>query len=152
MNRGVFISFEGSEGCGKSTQIARLESRLTGQGMKVIRTREPGGTILGERIRDLLQHTPEVGNMTPESELFLFAASRAQLVHNVIRPALAAGKWVIADRHDLSSRAYQGGGRQLGDSKLQPLKQLVLGDFAPDLTLLLDLDPEIGLERARARG
>ena len=149
--QGKFIVVEGLEGAGKSSAIASLVSHLQAKSIPTLTVREPGGTPLAEALRDLVKKQWQE-EVTAETELLLMYASRAQLVHNVIRPALAAGKWVIADRHDLSSRAYQGGGRQLGDAKLQALKQLVLGDFSPDLTLLLDLDPEIGLERARARG
>ncbi|WP_258240305.1 dTMP kinase [Pseudidiomarina homiensis] len=149
--QGKFIVVEGLEGAGKSSAIASLVSHLQAKSIATLTVREPGGTPLAEALRDLVKKQWQE-EVTAETELLLMYASRAQLVHNVIRPALAAGKWVIADRHDLSSRAYQGGGRQLGDAKLQTLKKLVLGDFVPDLTLLLDLDPEIGLERARARG
>lgn len=149
--QGKFIVVEGLEGAGKSSAIASLVSHLQAKSIATLTVREPGGTPMAEALRDLVKKQWQE-EITAETELLLMYASRAQLVHNVIRPALAEGKWVIADRHDLSSRAYQGGGRQLGDAKLQTLKQLVLGDFAPDLTLLLDLNPEIGLERARARG
>lgn len=149
--QGKFIVVEGLEGAGKSSAIASLVSHLQAKSIATLTVREPGGTPMAEALRDLVKKQWQE-EVTAETELLMMYASRAQLVHNVIRPALAAGKWVIADRHDLSSRAYQGGGRQLGDAKLQTLKQLVLGDFGPDLTLLLDLDPEIGLERARARG
>lgn len=149
--QGKFIVVEGLEGAGKSSAIASLVSHLQAKSIATLTVREPGGTPMAEALRDLVKKQWQE-EVTAETELLMMYASRAQLVHNVIRPALAAGKWVIADRHDLSSRAYQGGGRQLGDAKLQSLKQLVLGDFGPDLTLLLDLDPEIGLERARARG
>ncbi|WP_258806901.1 dTMP kinase [Pseudidiomarina sp. CB1] len=149
--QGKFIVVEGLEGAGKSSAIASLVSHLQAKSIATLTVREPGGTPLAEALRDLVKKQWQE-EVTAETELLLMYASRAQLVHNVIRPALAEGKWVIADRHDLSSRAYQGGGRQLGDTKLQTLKKLVLGDFVPDLTLLLDLDPEIGLERARARG
>lgn len=149
--QGKFIVVEGLEGAGKSSAIASLVSHLQAKSIATLTVREPGGTPMAEALRDLVKKQWQE-EVTAETELLLMYASRAQLVHNVIRPALAQGKWVIADRHDLSSRAYQGGGRQLGDAKLQTLKQLVLGDFSPDLTLLLDLDPAIGLERARARG
>ncbi|NNE92245.1 MAG: dTMP kinase [Verrucomicrobiales bacterium] len=152
MNRGVFISFEGSEGCGKSTQIARLESRLAGEGHEVLRTREPGGTVLGEHVRKLLQHTPEVENMTPESELFLFAASRAQLVREKIRPALEAGTWVIADRFLDSTTVYQGIGRGLGVEEVNAMNSFAIGDTKPQLTILLDLDAETGHQRAVESG
>ncbi|MDN7123641.1 dTMP kinase [Pseudidiomarina terrestris] len=149
--QGKFIVVEGLEGAGKSSAIASLVSHLQAKSIATLTVREPGGTPLAEALRDLVKQNWQE-KVSAETELLLMYASRVQLVENVIKPALRAGKWVIADRHDLSSRAYQGGGRELGDAKLQTLKKLVLGDFAPDLTLLLDLDPEIGLERARARG
>ncbi|MBY6063131.1 dTMP kinase [Pseudidiomarina sediminum] len=149
--QGKFIVVEGLEGAGKSSAIASLVSHLQAKSIPTLTVREPGGTPMAEALRDIVKQSWHE-QVTAETELLLMYASRAQLVANVIRPALAAGKWVIADRHDLSSRAYQGGGRQLGDDKLQTLKQLVLGDFNPDLTLLLDIDPEIGLQRARERG
>lgn len=149
--QGKFIVVEGLEGAGKSSAIASLVSHLQAKSIPTLTVREPGGTPMAEALRGLVKQQWQE-EVTAETELLLMYASRVQVVHNVIRPTLAAGKWVIADRHDLSSRAYQGGGRQLGDAKLQTLKQLVLGDFVPDLTLLLDLDPAVGLERARARG
>ncbi|RUO60352.1 dTMP kinase [Pseudidiomarina insulisalsae] len=149
--QGKFIVVEGLEGAGKSSAIASLVSHLQAKSISTLTVREPGGTPLAEALRELVKRNWDE-RVTAETELLLMYASRVQLVENVIRPALAQGKWVIADRHDLSSRAYQGGGRELGDEKLQALKHLVLGDFAPDLTLLLDLDPALGLERARARG
>lgn len=149
--QGKFIVVEGLEGAGKSSAIASLVSHLQAKSIATLTVREPGGTPMAEALRDIVKQSWQE-QVTAETELLLMYASRAQLVTNVILPALAAGKWVIADRHDLSSRAYQGGGRQLGDAKLQTLKQLVLGDFNPDLTLLLDIDPGIGLQRARERG
>ncbi|WP_173919513.1 dTMP kinase [Pseudidiomarina piscicola] len=149
--QGKFIVVEGLEGAGKSSAMASLVSHLQAKSIATLTVREPGGTPLAEALRDLVKQNWEE-QLSAETELLLMYASRVQLVKNVIQPALAEGKWVIADRHDLSSRAYQGGGRELGDAKLQSLKQLVLGDFQPDLTLLLDLDPEVGLQRARERG
>src|SRR5690606_24408481 len=136
---------------GKSSAIASVVAHLHAKGIATQTVREPGGTPLAEAIRGLVKQDWDE-RLTAETELLLMYASRAQLVENVIKPALQKGMWVIADRHDLSSRAYQGGGRQLGDDKLTTLRQLVLGDFVPDLTLLLDVDPKQGLERARERG
>jgi len=151
MTTGKFIVIEGLEGAGKSTAIQTVLQRLQQHGATVCQTREPGGTPLAEQIR-LLVKSVQQEQVAPVTELLLMYAARAQLVNNVIKPALARGEWVLADRHDLSTRAYQGGGRQLADSVLQPLRQLVLGDLTPDLTLYLDIDPAIGLSRAKARG
>lgn len=152
MPLGKFIVIEGLEGAGKSSAIASVVAHLNAKGIVTQTVREPGGTPLaGKAIRELVKQDWEE-RLTAETELLLMYASRAQLVENVIKPALKQGKWVIADRHDLSSRAYQGGGRQLGDEKLTTLRQLVLGSFVPDLTLLLDIDPKQGLQRARERG
>ncbi len=148
---GKFIVVEGLEGAGKSSAIATITRHLQAKGISVVNVREPGGTPLAENLRELVKRDWDE-RLTAETELLLMYASRSQLVENVIRPALAKGSWVLADRHDLSSRAYQGGGRQLGDEKLQQLKRLVLGDFNPDLTLILDVSPKVGLERARQRG
>lgn len=151
MTAGKFIVIEGLEGAGKSTAIAHVCAVLSQHQLPVTTVREPGGTPLAEALRGLVkQHWHE--QIAEQTELLLMYASRVQLVTNVIKPALAAGQWVVGDRHDLSSRAYQGGGRELGDDLLQQLKQLVLGDFSPDLTLLLDIDPVIGLQRAQQRG
>lgn len=150
MKRGVFISFEGSEGCGKSTQIARLENRLRDVGIEVLRTREPGGTAAGEHIRELLQHLPEGEALTPEAELLLFAASRAQLVREVIRPALEKGRWVIADRFLDSTTIYQGIGRGLDAGAVAAINAFAVGDHVPDLTFLLDMDAAAGHARAVA--
>lgn len=151
MPSGKFIVIEGLEGAGKSSAMASVVNHLRAKGIATQTVREPGGTQLAEAIRELVKGDWEE-KLTAETELLLMYASRSQLVENVIKPALAKGIWVIADRHDLSSRAYQGGGRQLGDEKLTALRQLVLGDFSPDLTLLLDVDPQKGLARARERG
>lgn len=151
MPSGKFIVIEGLEGAGKSSAIASVVNHLHAKGIATQTVREPGGTPLAEAIRELVKQDWNE-QLTAETELLLMYASRSQLVENVIKPALAKGVWVIADRHDLSSRAYQGGGRQLGDEKLTTLRQLVLGNFLPDLTLLLDVDPQRGLTRARERG
>ncbi|MCP5541408.1 MAG: dTMP kinase [Akkermansiaceae bacterium] len=148
--RGQFISFEGSEGCGKSTQIARLERRLAESGRPPRRTREPGGTFIGEQVRHLLQHTEEAENMTAETELLLFAASRAQLVRETIAPALAAGTWVIADRFLDSTTVYQGAGRGLDREALAAINAFAVGEWMPDVTFLLDMDAAAAHERALA--
>lgn len=150
MRRGVFISFEGSEGCGKSTQIGLLEKRLRDLSREVLRTREPGGTFIGEIIRDLLQHTPEAANMCAETELLLFAASRAQLVREVIGPALDGGAWVIADRFLDSTTVYQGRGRGLDAKAVDAINRFAVGPFLPDITFLLDMDAAAGHARAVA--
>jgi dTMP kinase len=148
MQRGKFITFEGSEGCGKSTQIRSLVEHLQGRGLEVVFTREPGGTVVGEKIRHLLQHDPESANLTDESELLLFAASRAQLVREVILPALEAGKWVVADRFFDSTTIYQGVGRGLDLAAVRSINEFAIGAAMPDLTLLLDLDAATGHARA----
>lgn len=148
---GKFIVIEGLEGAGKSTAIASIVSHLQAKGIRAETVREPGGTPLAEALRELVKQEwqEKVSSMT---ELLLMYASRVQLVDNVIKPALQKNRWVIGDRHDLSSQAYQGGGRQLGAETLKSLKQLTLGDFEPDLTLYLDIDAQQGLQRARGRG
>ncbi|MFK5922848.1 MAG: dTMP kinase [Verrucomicrobiota bacterium] len=150
MNKAPFISFEGSEGCGKSTQIARLVEILEKQGREVLLTREPGGTVVGERIRDLLQYTPEAVGMSSEAELLLFAASRAQLVREVIEPTLQQGKWVIADRFMDSTTVYQGLGRGLDAQAVRSINEFAVGEVKPDLTFLLDMDAKQGHARAQA--
>jgi len=151
MNTGRFVVIEGLEGAGKTTAINTVYQWLSRQGQPVVQTREPGGTPLAEQIRTLVKSVQQE-QVSPVTELLLMYAARAQLLHNVIKPALQRGDWVLADRHDLSSRAYQGGGRQIPDDVLDPIRNVVLGDLRPDLTLYLDIDPAIGLERARARG
>jgi dTMP kinase len=148
---GYFISFEGGEGCGKSTQIRLLAAALEAQGHSVVLTREPGGTTLGEALRDLLQHNPAGRQMVPEAELLLFAASRAQLAREVIQPALDAGKIVLCDRYLDSTTVYQGVARALDPAEVATINQFAAGTVRPHCTLLLDLDPETGMERARAR-
>ena len=149
---GKFIVIEGLEGAGKSTAHQCVVDTLKELGIKdVFFTREPGGTPLAEKLRHLIKHETEEP-VTDKAELLMLYAARIQLVDNVIKPALAQGKWVVGDRHEMSSQAYQGGGRQLGEALLTNLKQTVLGDFEPDLTLYLDIDPAVGLARARGRG
>lgn len=148
---GKFIVIEGLEGAGKSTAIASIVSHLQAKGIRAETVREPGGTPMAESLRDLVKQQWQE-NVSAMTELLLMYASRVQLVDNVIKPALNKGRWVIGDRHDLSSQAYQGGGRELGSKTLQQLKQLTLGEFKPDLTLYLDVDAETGLQRAKGRG
>lgn len=147
-----FIVVEGLEGAGKSTAIAFVKQQLEQQNIQPVCTREPGGTPLAERLRELVKQVQQGEVVAPQTELLLMYAARMQLICNVIKPALAAGQWVLADRHDMSSRAYQGGGRQLDEQFIDQLRNAVLGDLRPDLTLYLDIDPAIGLERARQRG
>ncbi|MFV0449663.1 MAG: dTMP kinase [Vibrio sp.] len=148
-----FIVVEGLEGAGKSTAIQAIVETLHDVGVEQItRTREPGGTVLAEKMRELVKQEHEGEVLQDMTELLLMYAARVQLVENVIKPALAQGHWVVGDRHDMSSQAYQGGGRQISCQTMQSLKQTTLGDFKPDLTLYLDIDPKVGLERARGRG
>ena len=140
MKRGLFVTFEGSEGCGKSTQIRHLSAWLHKIAQPCLTTREPGGTAAGDRIRDLLQHAPEGHALVPEAELFLFAASRAQHVREVIRPALARGEVVISDRFHDSTTVYQGVARQLEPQMARTVNGFAIGDTLPDVTFLLDMD------------
>ena len=151
LESGFFLSFEGSEGCGKSTQIRLLHERLAAAGREVLLTREPGGTFIGERIRELLQYTPEAGDMCDESELLLFAASRAQLVRAELIPALEVGSVVIADRFLDSTTVYQGMARGLDRVAVDAINGFAVGACRPQLTLLLDLDSEEGRRRAAGR-
>ncbi len=148
---GLFITLEGPEGSGKSTQLPLLVSWLEGLGYPVLRTREPGGTRIGERIRDLL-HDPQHTEMNSRAEILLYSASRAQLVAEVVRPALAAGKIVVCDRYFDSTYAYQGYGRGLPLEDLRSITHFATGGLTPDLTLYLDLDPEVGLRRRLSGG
>ena len=149
---GLFITFEGGEGCGKSTQIAALKARLEAMGKTVVQTREPGGTALGESVRSLLQHDDAGQGMSPEAELLLFAASRAQHVRELIAPAIAQGQIVLSDRFLDSTTVYQGVARAIDSKKVETINQFAIGDTKPDLTILIDLPPEIGLARVHARG
>lgn len=151
MNLGKFIVVEGLEGAGKSTAIAQISEILRSRGVDFITTREPGGTPLAEKMRAIVKSETDEP-LTTEAELLLMYAARAQLIENVIKPALGTGTWVIGDRHDLSSLAYQGGGRQLPNSLLMPIRNAVLQGFEPDLTVLMDIDPKVGLARAAQRG
>ena len=151
MARGLFISFEGSEGCGKSTQIQRLAARLGGLGKNVLLTREPGGTEIGEHLRELLQHSPAGHAMCAETELLLFTASRAQLVREKIAPALAAGSIVLADRFLDSTTVYQGVARRLDPAQVRAINRFAVGDCLPDLTFILDLDPAAARARLTSR-
>jgi dTMP kinase len=148
---GLFITFEGSEGCGKSTQIRRIAEKLRAGGREVISLREPGGTPIGERIRNLLQYDDDASAMTSEAELLLFAASRAQLVREVIRPALERGAVVLCDRFFDSTTVYQGVARALPAAEVAAINVFAVGSTLPDLTLLLDLDAAEGRLRASLR-
>ena len=148
---GLFITFEGGEGCGKSTQIAALKARLEAMGKTVVQTREPGGTPLGESVRNLLQHDDAGQGMSPEAELLLFAASRAQHVRELVAPAIAEGQIVLCDRFLDSTTVYQGVARAIDSKRVDTINQFAIGDTKPDLTILIDLPPEIGLARVHAR-
>lgn len=144
--KGIFISFEGIEGSGKSTQVGLLASRLRELGKEIVVVREPGGTRIGEQIREIT-HKRENVDLTAVAESYLMAASRAQLVREIIKPALTAGKIVIADRFIDSSLAYQGFGRQLGKEMVWQLNKPALDDVFPDLTCFLDVTPDAGFTR-----
>lgn len=148
---GLFITFEGTEGSGKSTQIELLAERLSSTGHIVRTLREPGGTPIGEEIRHTLKHSKDNAAMTPEAELLLMNASRAQLVREVIRPALEAGKIVLCDRFYDSTIAYQGFGRQLDLKVVQAAIEIAVGETKPDLTLLLLVSQEVSELRQKAR-
>src|SRR3954447_23151098 len=151
MSRGVFITFEGSEGCGKSTQVSRLAARLEHAGVRTLVTREPGGTAIGEKIRHLLQFAPESFAMTPETELLLFEASRSQLVRETIAPALEQGIAVISDRFFDSTTVYQGVARKLSPEIVETLNAFAVGNARPDLTFILDVSVETARARMRRR-
>lgn len=148
---GLFITFEGTEGCGKSTQINALAARLQDQGQQVLQTREPGGTPLGEAVRNLLQHDEAGAGMSPEAELLLFTASRAQLTRERILPAIAKGEIVLCDRFMDSTTVYQGVARQIDTQAVATINRFAVGDARPDLTILIDLPPEVGMARVHAR-
>ncbi|MBT0586430.1 dTMP kinase [Alteromonas oceanisediminis] len=151
MNHGKFIVVEGLEGAGKSSVIALIMKILSEAKVHAIQTREPGGTPLAEALRECVKQSWQE-QVTTETELMLMYASRSQLLANVIFPAINKGWWVVGDRHDLSSQAYQGGGRGVEAELLSTLRDITLKSFRPDLTVYLDVDPATGLERARGRG
>ncbi len=148
--RGLFISFEGTEGSGKSTQMGLLVERLRGQGLPAVENQEPGATLIGKQIRRILLD-PDNIEMAPMTELLLMFASRAQAAAQIIRPALERGDIVVSDRFTDSTLAYQGFARGLGFNTVKKAHQLALGNLMPDLTIAIEVDPEIGLERARRR-
>ena len=152
MSKGVFITLEGTEGSGKSTQLKTIEQYLQQHNRRYIKVREPGGTPIAEEIRNLLKTPRKDDAMCDTTELLLMYAARAQLVNTVIKPAIEQGVDVICDRHDLSTVAYQGGGRGMDLSEIKAISKVVLGDFKPNLTILLDIDHIKGMQRAKARG
>jgi dTMP kinase len=151
VSKGLFISFEGTEGCGKSTQVKLLANQLTALGHRVRTLREPGGTPIGEEIRHTLKHSQHNHAMTAEAELLLMSASRAQLVREIIRPALAAGEVVVCDRFYDSTTAYQGYGRELDLEKVKAVIDFAVGETRPKLTLFLHVPLEVSAERLRSR-
>ena len=150
MNRGKFITIDGVEGAGKSTQIDLVCEHLIEKGIKVVRTREPGGTEVGEKIRSVLLDV-ENQEMHSDTELLLMFSSRNELIQNKIIPALEEGCWVVSDRFTDASFAYQGGGRMLNLDRISKLADWVLGGFKPDLTFLLDVTVEVGMQRIETR-
>ena len=151
MTKGLFITLEGPDGSGKTTQARLLAEWLTAQGYPLLTTREPGGTRIGEAIRAVVHDCAHV-EMSPQAEILLYSASRAQLVAEVIRPALAAGKIVLCDRYFDSTFAYQGYGRSLPLDALRAITNFAVQDLIPDLTLYLDVSPEVGLQRRERSG
>jgi dTMP kinase len=150
-HRGILISFEGSEGSGKSTQIAHLAEHLQRVGREVISTREPGGTEIGEQVRNIIVHNSRGDEMCAETELLLFAAARAQLVREVIAPSLLKGIVVLCDRYIDSSTVYQGVARNLSRDPVQQINQFAIGNVLPDLTVVLDVPTAVSLARIRQR-
>ncbi|TEW54358.1 dTMP kinase [Psychromonas sp. RZ22] len=152
---GKFIVIEGLEGAGKSTAIEYIKSWLLAQGVteqQIALTREPGGTVLAEKMREIVKMDIDGEQLADKAELLIMYAARVQLVEHKIKPALAKNKVVIGDRHNWSSLAYQGGGRGIDLELINEIKQVALGDFKADFTLFLDIEPELGLARARGRG
>lgn len=149
--KGMLISFEGSEGSGKTTQVSRMATFCEDAGYDVIVTREPGGTEIGEEIRHLLMHASSGNKMHPETELLLFAASRAQLVREVILPSLQKGNIILCDRFLDSTTVYQGVGRQISREPVHIINTFAVGNIMPDITIVVDVPAEIGLERIRHR-
>lgn len=152
MAKGLFITFEGGEGVGKTTQITLLANVLQDNGHDVVVTREPGGTKAAEEIRNLLSHKEYGGKWTPEAELMLLFAARAQHIRDVIKPAIDAGKYVLCDRFIDSTRIYQGHLQKIPMDFILDLENKIVGDYMPDITLLLDLDENIAIARVEARG
>ena len=150
-SRGILISFEGAEGCGKSTQISRIARLFQESEEEVVVTREPGGTAVGEEIRHLLKHSDLGRSLFSESELLLFAAARAQLVREVVLPALDSGKTVLSDRFLDSTTVYQGVARKLSDDPVRTINDFAAGNLIPDLTIVLDVSPEVSLKRVSMR-
>jgi dTMP kinase len=148
--RGLFITLEGGEGAGKTTAMTYVEAALRDAGVDLICTREPGGTQLGERLRETLL-TPGEASIEPLAELLMMFAARAQHLTEVIIPALQRGQWVLCDRFTDATYAYQGAGRNLGEARVRVLEELVQRELRPDLILLLDVPAEVGLSRARGR-
>lgn len=148
--RGIFITFEGLDGCGKSTQLERLAAVLRSEGIEVLTTREPGGTANGERIRSILLDSGTTG-LTPMTELALMFASRAQQLEELIVPTLERGTWVLCDRFTDSSEAYQGGGRGLGSQAVRDIHRVICRNVWPDLTVLMDSEVDASVARARRR-
>ncbi|SUB59501.1 Thymidylate kinase [Phocoenobacter uteri] len=152
MIKGKFIVIEGLEGAGKTNAQQIVMASLQAHNIEFITTREPGGTPIAEALRNLWKEGIGDEHTTDKAELLMLYAARTQLVETIIQPALDKGIWVVGDRHDMSTQAYQGGGRGLSDDLLTSIKTAILGDFEPVLTVYLDLDPTIGLERAKGRG
>lgn len=149
-NQGLFITFEGGDGCGKTTQVALLQKELLDRGIDVLATREPGGTPLGQQLREHIQHGPE--DVDPRTEALLYAADRAYHVATMLHPALERGMVVLEDRYTDSSVAYQGAARELGTAEIRGLSDWATNGLQPDLTLLFDVDPDVGLGRVGAMG
>lgn len=149
--RGYLISFEGSEGSGKSTQISRIATRFEEAGYDVVVTREPGGTGIGEEIRHILMHFNEGDKMMPETELLLFAASRAQLVREIILPSVEQGKIVLCDRFMDSTTVYQGIARKIQSEPVHLINTFAVGNMIPDVTVVIDIDAEVGMRRIKHR-
>lgn len=149
--KSLFITFEGVEGAGKTTNIDYIAEKIKASGQEFILTREPGGTILGEKVRDLLI-SKELPEMHHDTELLLMFAARAEHVQRVILPALKKGLWVLCDRFTDASYAYQGAGRGISSNNIELLEKLVQGSLRPDVTFLFDLNAEVGLSRAQSRG
>ncbi len=148
---GILVSFEGSEGSGKSTQIARLAQRLQQLGREVVATREPGGTEIGEQIRNIIVHNSKGDEMCAETELLLFTAARAQVVREVIAPALLRGAVVLSDRYLDSSTVYQGIARNLAPDPVNQINRFAVGNVMPDMTIVIDVPTEVSLARIRQR-